>query len=378
MPYENKAGRVGRNADAEIAALKAEIDRLNSIIVQQDQALLEKNAELELCYQQISDLKVAKASLEATVSSQQSTISTLNLELATADSKIASLTAQIDTLKVQVADLEAALAACEGAEPPLPTEPVSLFGSATGKHTYDQFTQMAGQKMQVRRSYDTWPAAHPREDAGRCASVWSFKPPLNQLVTGQIDEQVKTALMTVPDDGFQRDVIIWHEPEDNISAGEFTFAQYRDGNKRVRKLVNEVNATRKTPIRFGANWMAWTFENASNRNPENYWAGDGVWDFLAFDGYSGRNKSTGTWTGGRTPDALFAEPFAYAKAKGVRPAVAETGIDVLAPEPDRVAWIKACRKYAAGANCEFWCYWDGSFSTFWLNTEAEFKAVVIG
>jgi uncharacterized coiled-coil protein SlyX len=338
---------------AQIAALEAEVARLNSIILQQDQALLEKNAELEGLYQQLAD--------------KQATINSLNSSLADRD-------AEIDALEAEVASLETELEACKN--PPV-TDPPSTFGSSTGRHNYDYFTQMAGAPLKVRRSYDVWPAVHPREDAGRNASVWSFKPPITQFVAGQLDAEFIAALKSVPDDGYGRYVIVYHEPEDNIEAGDFTSAQYRDMQKRARVLIDQVNATRKTKIRFGGNLMAWSFQTASRRNPANYFPGPGVWDFLALDGYSGTDGQ-GNWTGGRTPAAIFGTALKFCQDNGVRFAVAETGIDVKAPEPDRVAWIKACRDYAKNANCEFWCYWDGSFSTFWLNTQAEFKAVVLG
>ena len=351
--------------EEEVARLKEENLSLGYEIVsadikiaQQDQALLEKNAEIESLTQNAADWKAYAESLEAQVAEKQGMIDTLNGTLLGAFDEMARLNSEIARLKAE-------LEACKN--PPV-SAPPSTFGSSTGKHSYDYFTQMAGAPLKVRRSYDVWPAVHPREDAGRNASVWSFKPPVAQFAAGQLDSQFVTALNTIPDDGYGRYVIIYHEPEDNIEKGDFTYTQYKDMQKRARTLIDKVNATRKTKIRFGGNWMAWSFQSASNRNPENYWPGAGVWDFLALDGYAQ----------GRTPAGVFDKALAFCRSKGVRFAVAETGIDVSRPEAERVAWIKECRNYAKNANCEFWCYWDGSFSTFWLNTEAEFKAVVLG
>jgi hypothetical protein len=343
MSYARQGRNLGAAADAEIAELEEtnidlgyQLAAADSTIMQQEQALLEKNAEIE------------------------------------------NLNGVVVEWQDYATGLEKALADCQGTVTPTPTEPVSLFGSSTGKHTYATFAARAGAPLSVRRTYDTWPARHPAEDAGRNASVWSFKPPFVQFLAGALDADFMAALNSIPDDGYQRYVIVYHEPEDNIENGEFTASQYREAQVRARAIIDGANTKRQTRIRFGGNLMSWSFQTASNRNPENYFPGAGVWDFLALDGYSGRNEKTNTWTGGRSPDEIFGSALEFCTQKGVRFAIAETGIDVLAPEPDRVAWIKSCRNYAKGANCEFWCYWDGSFSTFWLNTDAEFKAVVLG
>lgn len=351
MSYETELAAWGKNADEKVNDLYNQVEAIGYKLVAAEQELLNKNAQIEVLIDEVDRLNRV----------------------------VLSNNIIINRLRDTRARLKAELAECKGTvvEPPPLSEPPSLFGSSTGKHTYDYFKTMAGVGPEVRRTYDTWPAAHPREDAGRNASVWSFKPPVEPFLSGALNNEFKAAISSIPDDDYRRFVILWHEPEDNIEDGDFTAAQYQALQVKARGLIDEVNATRKKKVRFGANWMSWTFVSASRRTPDDYWPGDGVWDFLSFDGYSSRNDKTQTWTGGRTPEAIFGPPFAYAKSKGIRPGVGETGIDVLAPEPDRVAWIKDCRQYAADANCEFWCYWDGSFSTFWLNTEAEFKAVVL-
>jgi hypothetical protein len=337
LSYESELAAWGRTADTEVATLKSENEALGYKLVAADQALLQKNAEIE----EYLDI-------------------------------IARKNARIARLKTDLAECQG------GVVVPTPTEPVSLFGSSTGRHTYDTFTKMAGASLAVRRTYDEWPARHPAEDAGRNSTVWSFKPPFVQFLAGSLDADFMAALNSIPDDGFQRYVIVYHEPEDNVEDGDFTASQYREVQVRARAIIDGANTKRQTKLRFGGNLMSWTFQTASGRNPANYFPGAGVWDFLALDGYSGRNDRTGQWEGGRTPQAIFDTSLKFCRDNGVRFAIAETGIDVLAPEPDRVAWIKSCRQYAKDANCEFWCYWDGSFSWFWLNTEAEFKAVVLG
>jgi hypothetical protein len=138
-------------------------------------------------------------------------------------------------------------------------------------------------------------------------------------------------------------------------------------------VIDVVNAERAKvggkPIRFGGNWMAWSLQPAAKRNMELWWPGAGVWDFLAADGYAGPE-------GGRSPAAVFDLFVAFTEAKGVRFGIAECGIDVSRPVSERIAWIEACQQYAKDRDPELWCYWDGSFSTFWLNTVEEFKAVV--
>lgn len=257
------------------------------------------------------------------------------------------------------------------------TQKPTAWGSSTGRHSYAFFTQMAGSPLEARRSYQTLGQNPPLEDFGRCASVASVAA--NPALPW---DQVKAALLVycakVPITHDMR-FIKSHEPEN--PEKRYDPAVYVAEQRRIRtEVIDPINADRVaqggTPITFGGNWMAWSLQSAAGRDMTKWWPGDGVWDFLAADGYSGRNPNTQKWEGGRTVPNVFDKFVAFCGERDVRFAVAETGIDVLAPVPDRIRWIDECQQYTKDTDPEFWCYWDGSFSTFWLNTADEFRAVV--
>jgi len=331
--YEENLVAWGRAADDEIYTL--------------EQALLNKNAEIESLHYLIGEK-------DAIIAAKSDTIARKN---------------------ARIHNLKAKLDECLGKEPAPsePVEPATVFGSSTGAHTYDEFTAMAGAPLKVRRSYEVdvptdFTKRSTGYDIGRCATVVSMKPDLVALNTRQLDNKILYYLSTIPTD-HRVHLIIWHEPEDNIENGSFSAAEYKQGQVVMRNLVNTANMNRAVPIRFGGNWMSWSVNPKSGRNAEDYYPGDNVWDFLSWDGYEQKGTT-------RSPVEIFGPCVNFNNSHGLRFAVAETGVSTSKPSDYRVEWIIQNKVYASTNNAEFWCYWDGSFADFELITVDEFKAVV--
>ncbi len=184
-------------------------------------------------------------------------------------------------------------------------------------------------------NYPTWqdvprPLAHPGG-----MNDYSFQLPPAQVAQGQHDQALRTFITSTP-----RNVVLTnhHEPEQEIEAGQFTFAQFRKANARLNSLVDEQNArdggTRKVSVIL----MISTFTGYKGRNAENYWPtsgkGDGgTVDLISADVYA-RPHATGTpgvpagYTDGEnwlSPATLMRPVLAFARSHGTDWAVSELG-----------------------------------------------------
>jgi hypothetical protein len=332
MPsYAEEGNALGSRADAEVAALATSVETLtasNTYLSNEAAALKETNTLLQ------DRLTAARA---------------------------------------RVIKLRAALQECQGTTPaPLPP---TTYGSSTGKHTFAEFTERAGKPLASRRSYESGiPPALKYGDVyddfvtNNCISINSIAFNPNRI------QVLKSALFNYLDSiPAEHDLrfIVSHEPEK--PEKKYVPAEYVYQQKLVRaEIIDPINERRLKnggiPIRFGGNWMAWSARAASGRHMELWYPGPGVWDYLAWDGYS-EDPIHG-------PDAVFRDALTFTKARNERFAIAETGLTVNHAGPRRVEWIDKCQQYAKDNNSEFWQYWDGSFWTAYLTTDAEFKAVV--
>ncbi|HEU4541181.1 MAG TPA: hypothetical protein VFR23_08650, partial [Jiangellaceae bacterium] len=123
-----------------------------------------------------------------------------------------------------------------------------------GSSNVDNATELSAYEgrygpLKVRRSYNqpaddlppTWAATVAAMDVGKRASVWSFKPNIPSLATGGYDAKFRAFLGTVPEDGYEKIIIIWHEPEGELKAGLFTPLQFKTAAARCDVLVKETH-----------------------------------------------------------------------------------------------------------------------------------------
>jgi hypothetical protein len=196
-------------------------------------------------------------------------------------------------------------------------------------------------RMDVYRGYDggfhypTWdkvPAnlAHPGG-----MNDYSFQLPPAGVAAGTYDTQLRTFLASTP-----KNIVLtnYHEPEQEIAAGQFTFAQFRAAEAHLNALVDAQNArdggTRKVSVIL----MVSTFTGFQGRNPANYWptAADGPGapvDVISADVYAAPH-ATGTsgvplgYTDGvswKSPAGLMKPVLLFAKAHLTDWAVSELG-----------------------------------------------------
>ena len=244
----------------------------------------------------------------------------------------------------------------------------SQFGNWTA------FDQGAG-PMDVYRGYDsgfqypTWqqvPPGHRKTGNPGSFNDYSFQIPPAQLIAGTFDARLRTFIASTP-----RNVVLTnhHEPEQEIEAGQFTFAQFRAANARLNRLVDEQNAidggTRKVSVIL----MISTFTGFQGRNAENYWPtvakGDGgTVDLISADVYAAPH-GTGTTvpigyttgTNWKTAQTLVRPVLNFARLHVTDWAISELGIleDVNNPNRksqlmrDVVAYASAGRLTPTGA-----------------------------
>jgi len=195
--------------------------------------------------------------------------------------------------------------------PPEPVPEAMLFGTSAPKGIDNLETQI-GVRFAAHRTFD---GGHPADFAHHDANVskgkrfcvvsckWSPWSDLNGMATwlgGFADSW--------PDDT-DGVFILNHEPEDNGQPPAYQDLQRRAG---------EVWRDHTDRIPFGGCWQAYTANPASGRNPEDWWPGDGVWEFLSFDGYDKQGKGT-------YPASIFDGALKFTERHGIPFAIAEYG-----------------------------------------------------
>ncbi|MGZ4508712.1 MAG: hypothetical protein ACXVX0_15820 [Blastococcus sp.] len=176
---------------------------------------------------------------------------------------------------------------------------------------------------------------------------YSFRLPPDQVASGAQDAALTTFIASTP-----TNIVLTnhHEPEQEIDAGQYTFAQFRAANAHLNQLVDAQNAidggTRKVSVIL----MISTFSGFKGRNAENYWPsvakGDGgTVDLISADVYAAPH-ATGTpgvpigYTDGvnwKAPATVMKPAIVFAKAHAADWAVSELGYLEDVHDPGRKA-----------------------------------------
>ncbi len=108
-----------------------------------------------------------------------------------------------------------------------------------------QRTARYGKAHAVRVFFPALPAGWDYiEDAyGDTPVVVSFKAAPQAVLRGDHDQQLARWFAAAPRDRVTH-WVFWHEPEDDIGAGQFTAAQYRAGWTRTAKLAAQAGKRR--------------------------------------------------------------------------------------------------------------------------------------
>ncbi len=186
-------------------------------------------------------------------------------------------------------------------------------------------------------------------DVNRPMSV-SFVAPASQVLSGEHDATLRAWFRHAP----AGDPIwwtYWHEPEDNVAAGDVSARRYRAAWRHINAIAQRVGGANLHPTLV---LMAWTAKSASGRQVRDYYPGDFI-DVMAWDGYNPPGSR-----GYASPREIFGPAAAATKRLGNRFAIAEVG-SVLVPGDEgsrRARWLVDVARFAAARSAAFVNYWD--------------------
>lgn len=206
--------------------------------------------------------------------------------------------------------------------------------------------------------------------------VASFKAAPRDVLAGTVDGVLRAWFASAPTD---RNVYwsYFHEPEDNIAAGEFTAAEYRAAWAHLTALARSANPRLHATLIL----MNWTLEPASGRNWANYYPGNGVIDVLAWDAYS-LVGNKGYYS---TPDQIFGKAIATSKSVGKPYGFGEFGATLAVGDSSgqgRAAWLTSAGAYLRHSGSMWAAYFDapigGEFRFFDAPSATAWRAVMSG
>lgn len=238
-----------------------------------------------------------------------------------------------------------------GASVQLRTGETYAQGLARADRTY-------GPLEMVRVFYTGLPPswAGSRVDVANRTVVVSFKALPLDVLSGKHDAQLSAWFASAPR---TRDTywVYYHEPEDNIAAGNFTATDYRAAWRHLAGLANRTGNSR---LHATLVLMCYSVNPSSGRNWRDYYAGGDIIDVLGWDCYNfGRKK--GEYA---SPASIYAKSIEVSRAAGKPFGYAETG-SVLLPEDTgagRAAWLRSIGAYLSSQNPLWVSYFDSMLS----------------
>lgn len=196
----------------------------------------------------------------------------------------------------------------------------------------------------------------------------SFKLPPAAVAAGAYDDQMLAWFRGAPAD---REIYwtYYHEPEDNVKAGEFSAAEYRAAWRRLASLADRAGKPR---LRSTLVLMCFTLQKASGRNWQDYYPGSDVIDVMAWDCYSYLSKKGGYLP----PENIFDDAVDLTRSLGKPFAITEFGSAVATGDngAGRAAWLRQTGRYLESRGAVFAAYFDSPVNDEYRLLDAESKA----
>jgi hypothetical protein len=231
-----------------------------------------------------------------------------------------------------------------------------LGASVSSMSDLTQETSQFGHMSVIRVYYpglpgaDAWTTGLPA--ANNSAVVVSFKALPTTILSGADDASLSHFFDTAPT-GHPIYYSYYHEPEDNIAAGQFTLADYKAAWAHVVALADAAN---NPDLHSTLILMEWDLQAASGRNWKDYLPGGGIISTLGWDAYpqgSATNNNPQL-----TPPADFMGPaIAASKSVGLPYGFPEFA---LSTATGRSGWLTSVGNYLMTSGALFATYWDGN------------------
>ncbi|GAA4226612.1 hypothetical protein GCM10022254_12140 [Actinomadura meridiana] len=228
------------------------------------------------------------------------------------------------------------------------------------------FESLTGRALPVRRCYDGAPPASVgggqlRYDVGARKSVYSFKPTMRTPIA-----TLEGLAADIVERGHDCDVIIFHEPVDDMSGQAF-----------VRLYRRSAPPFRRAGVPVGVCFTNWSC-NLPYSDPRSalrhYWPGEGLVDFVAIDEYPiGEITSNGDAT---PMDVRTRRVCQFADARGVPLGLAEYGVDVSWDVRKSERWLRSVTDWgraraAHGKPLRWVCYFHSDVGGHYRLSHAE-------
>lgn len=215
--------------------------------------------------------------------------------------------------------------------------------------------------MQILRVfYPGLPAAWPgKVDPSGRPMIVSFKAAPADVTSGRHDAQLRRWFADAP----KSQPTYWtfyHEPENNISGGEFTAEQYRQAWRHLAGLAREAG---NPNLRATLILMAWTLNPNSHRDFRDYYPGGDIIDVLGWDAYNS------SWDAEKPayqqPASMFSRVVERSAQEGKPFGIAETGSPIIAGDDGtrRAAWLRELTGYLEDSGALWATYFDIDWSS---------------
>ena len=188
--------------------------------------------------------------------------------------------------------------------------------------------------------------------ANHSAVIVSFKALPRTILSGADDAALRHFFDTAP----STHAIYWsyyHEPEDNIAAGQFNVADYKAAWAHIVAIAR---AAHNPALHSTLILMSWDLVKASHRNWRNYLPGGGIISVLGWDAYpvgSATNVNPQL-----TPPGGFMGPAIRASNSVHLPyGFPEFGLSTPRGRP---GWLKSVGNYIMHSGALFASYFDGN------------------
>jgi FlgD Ig-like domain len=188
--------------------------------------------------------------------------------------------------------------------------------------------------------------------ANHSAVIVSFKALPTTLLSGADDAALRHFFDTAPSGR----PIYWsyyHEPEDNIAAGEFKLADYKAAWAHVAALAK---AAHNPSLHATLILMSWDLVKASHRNWRDYLPGGGIINVLGWDAYP-VGSATNVHPQLTPPGGFMGPAIRASKSVGLPYGFPEFGLSTANGRP---GWLKDVGKYVMHSGALFASYFDGN------------------
>jgi hypothetical protein len=188
--------------------------------------------------------------------------------------------------------------------------------------------------------------------ANRSAVIVSFKALPRDILAGADDAALRHFFDTAPA-GHPIYYTYFHEPEDNIHAGQFTLADYKAAWAHVVSLAR---AAHNPYLHSTLILMEWDLVKASGRNWKSYLPGGGIISVLGWDAYP-VGSATNVHPQLTVAPNFMGPAIAASKSVGLPYGFAEFGLSTPSGRP---AWLASVGKYLMTSGALFGSLFNGS------------------